>query len=206
MNRLLAIILLLTFVSCKQKIKIDSKRISSNLDKQYFFGFEDKAIIDSNLIIPDSTQRYNGRVQMNILERYFVSDSSMCFKNENATYIKAQYDLQYDTQEFKSNYFLIILNNYNDFEYKFRYLENPDCVTCFPIKTLIGKRLILNKSEYKINDTVKGKLLLKYYVDNQCVRDSVDRFKIRVDSILFKYRLYQGSMTSINDFKKDFDK
>lgn len=202
MKELIIILFVFAIVACREKIMKETTSIKG-FDKQYYFGFEEKAVIDSNLTIPDSIRIHYDAPPWSILERSFVSDSTMCFKSDNTTYIKAQHDLQYDTQEFKSDYFLVILNNNNNFEYKFRYLENPDCVTCFPVKTLIGKRLILDKSEYKINDTVKGKILLKYYVDSECA-DSANRFKISVDSISFKYKLYQGSTNLINQFEKDY--
>lgn len=202
MKNLIAILFVFSIVSCKQKT-IKNEIIIKDFDKHYFFGFEEKAFIDSNLIIPDSIRIYNDRLGIKLLHRYFVSDSLMCFKNENDIYIKAQFDVQ----ESKGSYFLIKLNNYNNFEYMFRYSNMiPTCGTCLPNQTLIGKRLILNRKRYNINDTIKGKLYLKYYVDHYCTNDSSERFKIEVDSILFKYRLYKGSINSVNEFEKDYNK
>ena len=202
MKKLFVILFIVLIVCCKQKT-IEKETIIKDFDKQYFFGFEEKAVVDSNLIIPDSVRIYNDRLGIKLLHRYFVSDSLMCFKNYDGIYIKAQYDVQ----ESKGSYFLVKLNNYNDFEYKFRYSNMiPTCGTCSPNQTLIGKRLILNKKNYEVNDTVKGKLFLKYYVDYYCANDSSVRFNIEVDSILFKYRLYQSIENTITDFEKDYNR
>jgi hypothetical protein len=185
---------------------VDSKSTINEFDKKFYFGFEETVFIDSNLIIPDSTRTYFDVPPWNILERNFVSDSSMCFKNKNTTLIKAQHNFQFDSIESKGYYFLIKIYESNSFEYKIRYNYIDDCRTSYPDKTLVGKRLILNKSEYNINDTIRGKLLLKYYVDHRCSKDSTDRFEIRIDSILFKYRLYQSTKNTIADFEKDYNK
>lgn len=198
----IVLLVLLIAASCKQKIIKETTSIKE-FDRQYYFGFEEKAFTDSNLTIPDSVRIYNDRLGIKLLHRYFVSDSSMCFKNDDCVFIKAQYDVQ----ESKGSFFLIKLNSNNDFEYKFRYSNMiPTCGTCSPNQTLIGKRLTLNKKKYEVNDTVKGKLLLKYYVDHYCTSDSSERFKIEVDSILFKYRLYPSTKNAIVDFENDFNK
>ena len=202
MRKLIAILFIILVVSCKQKISKEQNS-AIEFDEQYFFGFEEDVFIDSNLVIPDSVEIYNDRTEQLISFQYFLNDSNVCFKNQNDVCIKAQYIV-------KSVYgacYIIKINEYNHFDYKFRHAPDiPDCGFCSPDKTLIGKRLILNKERYNIGDTINGKLLLKYYVDHYCTRDSSERFKIEVDSCLFKYKLYDGNKNTIVNFEKDFNR
>lgn len=202
MKNLIAILFILSCLSCNQNTM--KKEPSMNeFDKQYFFGFEYQTIIDSSLIIPDSIRLYNERTQQTSVIRYNLSDSTMCFRGKKSIFIKPK--PLFNLLDSDQNYFLIWIDGYS---FGYKYIENvlPSCGTCLPNRTLIGKRLFLNKAKYEINDTINGKLLLKYYVDHYCSEDSSKRFKIEVDSILFKYRLHQGTTNLINQFVGNYNK
>jgi hypothetical protein len=203
MEKFFVILFIISVVSCKQK-KENEISFQKDFDREYFFGFDRETIIDTNLFIPDSLLLNSNDGNGFRLERYYISDSSMCFRNNNNIYIKAQYNINY----YKGNYSLIkVVAPNNLFEIQWRY--GPTAIRCGtdkPILTLIGRRLILNKSKYEINDTVKGKLFLKYYADYEYMRDSSERFKIEADSFLFKYRLFQGSVSIIKQFEEDYNK
>ncbi len=170
MKKLFAILFLFVFVSCKQKVNSISV---NDFDKQYFFGFEYKPFIDSNLYIPDSLRIYNEQLGEKLLWRFYISDSSTCFMDNDNIFIRAFYNADYK----QCTSFLIKINKHY-FESKYRYCPTaPICGTGEPRLTSIGERLILNKPKYEINDTVKGKLLLKYYVDNEYIKIALRDFQ-----------------------------
>lgn len=193
-------------VSCKQKMKkATSEKIEIN-DK-YDFGISDTFIVDQKLQIQNSIKIYNERTDT-ILEHNLTNEDNLtCFLDGDT--------LKIEVNDFGIINYLLKIKPNNEFDFTGYYPNGgPDCAGCPPPKSkLIGKKLILNKSKFIINDTLSGifyRKVMTYYEGifnskNVFVKDSIDILKIDIDSCMFKYKIEKSSKKLIDKFEKNYD-
>jgi len=164
----ICILIFSVFISCKNKSKINN---DYNVKKTDSIFTEEIARIDTSLEIPNFI--INNRTGVKKLNIYNNNKYQNAVLRNDTLYIISRFD-------FNEYHFKIQKNLKYGFEYSFWR-----CTECDPLYSTIGNRLILNKNNFVIGDTIKGKFIVNHLGRMPC--DTSHETWIYKDSCLFSF-------------------